>query len=107
MKLKKYLKYNNIQLIDPENEFHASCIQFYADRGYLSPKQLGALSAYRYSVADIERLTSKGKSKPTTASVEEAPSPARKTTALPSKVVAKPAKKLSKKQQKELDSLPF
>jgi len=61
MKLKKYLKYNNIQLIDPENTFHASCIKFYKERGYLSQKQLGALSSYCYSAEDIKRLTSKPK----------------------------------------------
>ena len=58
MNLKTYLKYNNVKLIDPNNEFHASCISFYNERGFLSPKQVQALRNYVFSVQDINRLTS-------------------------------------------------
>ena len=57
MDINTYLHYNNVQLIDPEDEFQASCIrQFYA-KGYLSPNQLLSLRNWAHSIATIERLT--------------------------------------------------
>ena len=57
MQLTTYLKYNNVQLIDPTNSFHADLIKFYNSNGYMTHKQLIALRNHTYSVNDIERLT--------------------------------------------------
>ena len=57
MLLKKYLKYNNIKLIDPTSSFHADLIKFYNNNGYMTHKQLLALRNHTYSVNDILRLT--------------------------------------------------
>ena len=57
MDLHTYLKYNGIQLIDPTNDYHASCIKQFRQNGYLSYKQLACLKKTTYSKAsDIIRL---------------------------------------------------
>ena len=53
-----YLKYNNIALIDPSQNYHAGCIDFYDNNGYLSMKQLAKLREWCHSSEAIERLTS-------------------------------------------------
>ena len=59
MKLKKFLKLNNIALIDPNNTFHASCIEFYNKNGFLTFKQVHGLRNNVLSPDDIIRLTTK------------------------------------------------
>jgi len=92
MKLRKYLKYNNIQLIDPTNEFHAKLIAFYTSRKYLTPAQVQALRSYCFSVEDIIRLT------------KESKPPKKRATAT---VKPKKVKKPSKPDPIEEDVIPF
>ena len=56
MKLEKYLKYNGIPLIDITFEFHRSCAEFFFNKGYLTPNQIGSLKKHVHSVDAIERL---------------------------------------------------
>ena len=106
MKLKKYLKYNNINLVDHTNSFHASCMAFYEERGFLSPKQLQALRMYCFSPEDITRLTSKEPQAIPVTKVADEPTPYKRPK-LPTTEAVKPAKKLSKKAQKKLEDNPF
>jgi len=55
--IQDYLKYNNVALIDPTQDFHANCADQYKKKGYLSPKQLAKLREWCHSVEAIERLT--------------------------------------------------
>ena len=104
-------------MLDPDNQFHASCIAFYDERGYLSPKQVLALKSYVFSVDDIKRILGKPAE-----SVEPIKEPniivesdvVKRRPPLPVTVAPKPKKKLSKKEQKklnqlqkELDEIPF
>lgn len=54
----EYLKYNNVALIDPDQDFHANCADQYEKKGYLSPKQLAKLRSWCHSQETIDRLTS-------------------------------------------------
>lgn len=62
--IQEYLKYNNIALIDPEQEFHQNCINQYANKGYLSIKQLDKLRNWCHSSEAIVRLINKSESVP-------------------------------------------
>lgn len=55
--IQDYLKYNNVALIDPTQDFHANCADQYEKKGYLSPKQLDKLRGWCHSTEAIERLT--------------------------------------------------
>ena len=55
--IQDYLKYNNVALLDPTQDFHANCADQYKKKGYLSPKQLAKLREWCHSVEAIERLT--------------------------------------------------
>lgn len=57
MDINTYLHYNNVALIDPSEEFHASCIKMYQSKGYLTPNQLLSLRNWAHSTSTIERLT--------------------------------------------------
>jgi len=57
MDLHTYLKYNGIQLVDPTNDYHASCIKQFTKSGSLSPKQLDCLRRSKWcNASDIQRL---------------------------------------------------
>lgn len=57
MDIHTYLAYNNVALIDPSEDFHASCIKQFEKKGYLSANQLLSLRNWAHSVETIERLT--------------------------------------------------
>lgn len=56
MNINTYLKYNNIALIDPEQDYQASCIEQYNRKGYLTPKQLNSLRTWAHSPERIAEL---------------------------------------------------
>lgn len=118
MDIHTYLTYNNIALIDPSNDFHASCINFYNARGYLSIKQLGALRSYCFSADDISRLASssdivepvKAVEAPEVVTYKPTPTPAGvNTTTAKVKKVKKVKKKVKKPKKSEYvwDEIPF
>ena len=105
MELSTYLKYNGVMLIDPMNEFHSSCIQFFESRGFLSPKQVQALKNYVFSVEDISRLV-----KTNTTHVE--PVPCKRPTlpgivpvAVPEPIKVKKTSKKNKKNKRRAQSV--
>lgn len=57
MNVTTYLRYNNIALIDPQVDFHSSCIAQFEAKGYLSSKQLDHLRSWNHSTSAIARLT--------------------------------------------------
>ena len=57
MDINKYLHCNNVALIDPQEEFHASCIKQFNTKGYLTVNQLISLRNWVHSASAIERLT--------------------------------------------------
>ena len=57
MHIDTYLHYNNVALVDPSEEFHASCIKQFNTKGYLTPNQLLSLRNWAHSTSTIERLT--------------------------------------------------
>lgn len=59
MNLNTYLHYNNVALIDPTLPFHASCIEQYAKKGYLTTKQIESLRNWVHPVEAIIRLMPK------------------------------------------------
>lgn len=96
-------------MLDPDNQFHASCIAFYDERGYLSPKQVLALKSYVFSVDDIKRILGNP-----TKSVEPVKEPnvivesdviKRRPTLPTTEVPKKLSKKKLKKSQKEVQEL--
>jgi len=56
MDINTYLHYNNVALIDPSEEFHASCIKQFNTKGYLTPNQLLSLRNWAHSTDTIKRL---------------------------------------------------
>ena len=56
MDINTYLKYNNIALIDPAQEYQASCIEQYNRKGYLTPRQLNSLRTWAHSPERIAEL---------------------------------------------------
>lgn len=59
MDIHTYLHYNNVALIDTTLPFHASCVEQYEDKGYLSTKQIEALRNWVHSAETISRLIPK------------------------------------------------
>lgn len=64
--IQDYLKYNNVALIDPTQEFHQNCIDQYYSKGYLSIKQLDKLRNWCHSTEAIQRLTAGTSTVPST-----------------------------------------
>lgn len=74
MDINTYLRYNNIALIDPEQDYHASCIAQYAKKGYLSSNQLDHLRGWGHSPEAIERLVGGSVNRHSTMKTPEVPS---------------------------------
>lgn len=64
LSIHEYLKYNNVALIDPTLDFHASCMKQYQAKGYLSKGQLIDLREWAHSNEAIARLTAQTPNKP-------------------------------------------
>lgn len=73
MDINTYLRYNNVALIDPTNDFQASCIKQYNTQGFLSHKQLSSLREWAHSTEAINRLVAQLPTQETTATVEPEP----------------------------------
>ena len=56
MTLHDYLNYNNVKLINPDEEFGRGCIRDFTTKGYLTKGQLKSLREWAHSLDEISRL---------------------------------------------------